>query len=95
MHFHDHSVSRHWDKVICKNNLVYKLCQWWYQTNIHAVLLVLFMPLLSAIVSGFFGRPIGIKGTGALTSGYMGISLVVSCIYYETILNSSVTYIKL
>ena len=59
-------------------------------------ILVLFMPLLSAIVSGFFGRPIGIKGTGALTSGCMGISLVVSCcIYYETILNSSVTYIKL
>nr|YP_001633646.1 NADH dehydrogenase subunit 5 [Negombata magnifica]CAM06611.1 NADH dehydrogenase subunit 5 [Negombata magnifica] len=59
-------------------------------------ILVLFMPLLSAIVSGFFGRKIGVKGAGVLTSSCIVISLIVSCcIFYETVLNSSVTYIKL
>ncbi len=59
-------------------------------------ILVLFMPLLSAIVSGLFGRQIGLHGTGLLTSGGMTLSFLVSCcIFYETIFNSSVTYIKL
>lgn len=58
-------------------------------------LLVLFMPLLSAIVSGLFGRKIGVKGAGILTSSCMVISLIISCcIFYETVLNSSGTYIK-
>lgn len=59
-------------------------------------ILVLFMPLLSAIVSGLFGRKIGVKGAGILTSSCIAISLIVSCcIFYEIVLNSSVTYIKL
>ena len=54
------------------------------------------MPLLSAIVSGLFGRKIGVRGVGLLTFSCIVISLVVSCcIFYETVLNSSVTYIKL
>ena len=59
-------------------------------------ILVLFMPLLSAIVSGLFGRKIGVRGAGILTSSCILVSLMVSChIFYETVLNSSVTYIKL
>lgn len=59
-------------------------------------ILVLFMPLLSAIVSGLFGRKIGARGAGILTFSCIAISLIVSCcIFYETVLNSSVTYIKL
>ena len=59
-------------------------------------ILVLFMPLLSAIVSGLFGRKIGVKGAGVFTSSCIAGSLMISCyIFYETVLNSSVTYIKL
>lgn len=58
-------------------------------------ILVLFMPLLSAIVSGLFGRQIGVKGACILTSSCIAISLIVSCcIFYETVLNSSGAYIK-
>ena len=54
------------------------------------------MPLLSATVSGLFGRKIGVRGAGILTSSCILVSLMVSCyIFYETVLNSSVTYIKL
>nr|YP_009020820.1 NADH dehydrogenase subunit 5 [Polymastia littoralis]AHM12901.1 NADH dehydrogenase subunit 5 [Polymastia littoralis] len=59
-------------------------------------ILVLFMPLLSAIISGLFGRKIGAKGAGILTSSCIVISTIISCcIFYETTLNSSATYIKL
>ena len=59
-------------------------------------MLVLFLPLLSAIISGLFGRKIGTRGAGILTSSSIIISLIVSCcIFYETVLNSSSTYIKL
>lgn len=59
-------------------------------------ILILFMPLLSAIISGLFGRKIGTKGAGILTSTCISISVIVSCyIFYETVLNSSPTYIKL
>ena len=59
-------------------------------------ILILFIPLLSAIISGFFGRKIGTKGAGILTSSCITISTIISCcIFYETTLNSSTTYIKL
>jgi len=59
-------------------------------------ILVLFIPLLSAIISGLFGRKIGTKGAGILTSSCITISVVIACcIFYETTLNSSATYIKL
>ncbi len=59
-------------------------------------ILVLFMPLLSAIISGLFGRKIGTKGAGIFTSACISFSVIVSCcIFYETVLNSSPTYIKL
>ena len=59
-------------------------------------LLVLLLPLLSAIISGLLGRRIGTKGAGILTSSCIVISFVVSCcILYESILNLSTTYLKL
>ena len=59
-------------------------------------ILVLFFPLLSAIISGLLGRKIGTKGAGILTSSCMVISVVISgCIFYEVTLNLSTTYIKL
>ena len=59
-------------------------------------ILVLFLPLLSAIISGLFGRKIGTKGAGILTSTCISTCVIVSCcIFYETVLNSSPTYIKL
>lgn len=59
-------------------------------------ILVLFIPLLSAILSGFFGRKIGVKGAGILTSSCITISAVVACcVFYETVLNSSPVYLKL
>nr|YP_001648494.1 NADH dehydrogenase subunit 5 [Topsentia ophiraphidites]ABW83856.1 NADH dehydrogenase subunit 5 [Topsentia ophiraphidites] len=59
-------------------------------------ILVLLIPLLSAIISGLFGKKIGTKGAGILTSSCITISAIISCgIFYITCLNSSTTYIKL
>ena len=59
-------------------------------------ILVLFMPLLSAVISGLFGRKIGTKGAGVFTSTCISICVIVSCcIFYEVVLNSSPVYIKL
>lgn len=59
-------------------------------------LLVLFIPLLSAAISGLFGRKIGEKGAGVFTSSSIVISWVLSMlIFYETNINTSSTYIKL
>jgi NADH:ubiquinone oxidoreductase subunit 5 (subunit L)/multisubunit Na+/H+ antiporter MnhA subunit len=58
--------------------------------------LVLLVPLLGALASGLFGRKIGEKGAGILTSGCLTITLSLSFwIFYETTLNSSTTFIKL
>nr|WQH63111.1 NADH dehydrogenase subunit 5 [Taxipathes sp.] len=59
-------------------------------------ILVVLAPLVGALTSGLFGRKIGEKGAGILTSGCLIISLSWSAlIFYETTLNSSTTYIKL
>lgn len=59
-------------------------------------LLVLFVPLLSAIVSGLFGRKVGGRGAGILASVCIVASAMVSCgIFYETVLNMSTSYIEL
>nr|WRI02241.1 NADH dehydrogenase subunit 5 [Acanthella acuta] len=59
-------------------------------------ILVLLIPLLGAIISGLFGRKIGTKGAGILTSSCIVISGIISCcIFYEATLNSSATYINL
>ncbi len=59
-------------------------------------ILVLFIPLLSAMISGFFGRKIGTRGAGVLTSSCIFITGIISgWIFYETVLNGSSTYLKL
>ena len=59
-------------------------------------ILVLFIPLLSAMISGFLGRKIGTKGAGFLTSSCICITVIISgWIFYETALNGSSTYLKL
>lgn len=56
-------------------------------------ILVLLIPLLSAIISGFWGRK---TGTGVLTSSCISITAIISgWIFYETTLNGSSTYFKL
>nr|QBM10202.1 NADH dehydrogenase subunit 5 [Amplexidiscus fenestrafer] len=59
-------------------------------------LLVLFTPLVGAMVSGLFGRKIGEKGAGILTSSCLIISLSwCVLIFYETTLSSSTTHVQL
>ena len=59
-------------------------------------ILVLFIPLLSAMISGFLGRKIGTKGAGILTSSCISITVIISgWIFYETVLNGSSAYLKL
>ena len=74
-----------------------KIVRWFQFRRLELMyILVLFLSLLSAIISGLFGRRIGTRGAGVLTSSCIIISTIVSCcIFYETVLNSSATYIKL
>lgn len=59
-------------------------------------ILILFLPLLSALISGLFGRKIGIKGAGIFTSSCITLTIIISCfIFYETTLSLSTTYLKL
>ncbi len=59
-------------------------------------ILVLFLPLLSAMISGFLGRKIGTRGAGVLTSSCIFLTVIISGgIFYETVLNGSSTYLKL
>ena len=47
------------------------------------------------MISGCFGRKIGSKGAGVITSGCISFSVVISgWIFYETVLNGSYTYLK-
>ena len=59
-------------------------------------ILVLLIPLLSAIISGFLGRKIGAKGAGVFASSCISMTVIISSwIFYETALNGSYTYLKL
>ena len=58
-------------------------------------ILVLLIPLLSAMITGCLGRKIGSKGAGVLTSSCISLTVVISgWIFYETVLNGSPTYLK-
>jgi len=49
---------------------------------------VVFLPLLGAIIAGFFGRKIGDKGAQIVTSGLVGLSALLSvAIFIEVVLN--------
>jgi NADH-quinone oxidoreductase subunit L len=41
---------------------------------------ILFLPLVAAIISGFFGRIIGDKGSQIITSLFVSISAILSII---------------
>lgn len=59
-------------------------------------LLIIFIPLLSAIISGFFGRKIGEKGAGIITTLLIMVTCIISySILYEVGINGAPTYIKL
>ena len=59
-------------------------------------IIILFLPLLSALISGLFGRKIGVRGAGIFTSSCIILTIFISCfIFYETTLNASITYFKL
>ena len=59
-------------------------------------LLIVLIPLLSAIVSGIFGRKIGSMGASVFTSSCISISaLVTYYVLYETVLNGATTYLVL
>ena len=50
---------------------------------------IVFLPLIGAIIAGFFGRFIGDKGSSILTSALLTISAVLSWImFYEIIFGS-------
>lgn len=59
-------------------------------------ILILFLPLLSAFISGLFGRKVGVRGAGIFTSSCIILTILISCfIFYEATLNFSTTYLKL
>jgi len=59
-------------------------------------ILVLFIPLLSAIIAGLFGRFIGEKGAGIITTSCIFITAFLSwTIFYEVGVCNTVTYIQL
>lgn len=59
-------------------------------------LTLIFLPLLGSIISGFFGRKIGVKGAHFLTISFMVITTFLALIaYIEVGLNGIPVYIKL
>ncbi len=51
--------------------------------------LMVFLPLLGAILSGFFGKIIGVRNSEIITSFFVTISAILSCIiFYNVIVNS-------
>ena len=43
---------------------------------------IVFLPLAGAIIAGFFGRAIGARGSEVVTSGFLIISAILSCIAF-------------
>ena len=59
-------------------------------------LLVIYIPLMSSIIGGLFGRKLGEKGAGMYTSTSIVITFVLSVfIFYEVAFEGSATYMKL
>lgn len=57
-------------------------------------LTILFLPILSAIITGFFGRLFGAKGSQIITISCLGMSAILSLIiFYEVGILGSVCYI--
>jgi NADH-ubiquinone oxidoreductase chain 5 len=59
-------------------------------------LLIIFLPLIGAITSGFFGKQIGVEGATRITATCIAITCLFSCIaFYEVALAGSPCYIDL
>ena len=44
--------------------------------------LMVFLPLLGAVLSGFFGKIIGVRNSEIITSFFVSISAIISCIIF-------------
>ena len=50
--------------------------------------IIVLLPLLGSIISGFFGNKLGTKSCQILTSSFVTISAILSLfIFYETLIN--------
>ena len=59
-------------------------------------LLIVFLPLLSSLIAGFFGRYLGPKGSSILTVSFLILTFLFSlCSFYEVAILNCPTYIKL
>jgi len=59
-------------------------------------LLIVFLPLIGSLTSGFFGRKIGVQGSTFITTLCLGITLVLSCLaFYEVALCGSPCYLNI
>lgn len=59
-------------------------------------LLIITLPLLGSLASGFFGRKLGVTGSQIITSTCLFLSSVLITIaFYEVCLSSSPVYIYL
>ena len=59
-------------------------------------LLIIFLPFISSIISGFFGRFLGYNGSGFITVTCLFLTFLISLfIFYEVAIIGCPTYIKL
>ena len=57
---------------------------------------IIFLPLLGAFISGFFGKNLGARNSEVITSGFLIISAILSWIaLYNIGFNNDVDYIKI
>jgi len=59
-------------------------------------LLIIFLPLIGTLISGFFGNKIGVIGAKLITITSIVLSFFLSCVaFYEVALQGSPCYIEL
>ena len=51
--------------------------------------LVVFLPLLGSIISGFFGKFIGVRNSEILTSFFVTLSAILSCIIFYNVITKT------
>ena len=56
---------------------------------------IVFLPLVASIVSGFFGKKIGVKSCQILTCSFVSISAILSLIIFYQVIVSGYTSNKL
>ena len=53
--------------------------------------LIIFLPLLASIISGFFGKIIGNKASQLITSFFVSVSALLSIYLFYDVINNSYT----